>query len=216
MGRQLQLATTDADEIELLRFIRSLAPIRVFQSFARSSDEMWIEDWETRKIPAVVRYANDFVILRGFYIWPQTFPWSPEYAQTGGPNCRPEDTGQFYIANKNAAPIFDFSRSFLDEHSYGRIYWARNFSAPNGLDYDEEAFARFTDSVWRWIRKVSHRSNAIKNSPYFLPDAWSRYGRVAAYHEAEKKAHDELVARNRKYMIEVLGGRVVKDESSPD
>ena len=45
-----------------------------------------------------------------------------------------------------------------------------------------------------------------------LPDAWSRYGHVAAHHAAEKKADDELVARNRKYMIEVLGGRVVKDE----
>src|SRR5262249_41851199 len=144
MGRQLQLATTDDDEVELLRFIRSLAPIRVFQSFARSTAaELWIDDWETRKIPAA-----------GFYIWPQTFPWSPQYAQTGGPNCRPQDAGQFYIANKDAAPVFHFSRSFLDEHRYGRIYWARDFSAPQGLAYDEDAFARLTDSVWRWIRKV--------------------------------------------------------------
>jgi len=67
MGRQLQLATTDADEVELLRFIRSLAPIRVFQSFARSTAELWIDDWETRKFPDAL-----------FCIWPQTFPWSPD------------------------------------------------------------------------------------------------------------------------------------------
>ena len=210
MGRQLQLATTQPDEVELLSFIRSLAPIRVFLPFAPSRDELWVDDWETRKIP-----KPKFYLGSGFYIWPQTFPWSPEYAQTGGPNCRPEDARQFYIANKDAAPIFHFSRSFLDEHSYGRIYWARDFSAPDGLDYDVEAFARFTDSVWRWIRKVGRRSpNAFKysaaRSAYFLPDAWSRYGNVAAYHAAEKKAHDDLVSHNRKYCIEILGGRPAK------
>ncbi len=208
MGRQLQLATTEKDEVELLRFIRSLTPIRVFRSFARSTAELWIDDWENRKIP-----SPKFHYAAGFYIWPQTFPWSPEYAQTGGPDCRPADAGQFYIANVNEAPVFHFSRSFLDEHSYGRIYWARDFSAPNGLDYDEEAFARLTDSVWRWIRKVSHRpSDATKHSRYFLPDAWSRYGQFAAYHDAEKKELEELVARNQKYMIEVLGGKVVKNK----
>jgi allantoicase len=66
MGRQLQLATTDDDEVELLRFIRSLAPIRVFQTFARSTAELWLDDWETRRIPAAG-------ILK-LSIWPQTFP----------------------------------------------------------------------------------------------------------------------------------------------
>lgn len=203
MGRQLQLATTDTDEVELLRFISSLAPIRVFQSSARSIAELWIDEWQTRKIPAA--------LIR---IWPQTFPWSPEYRQTGGPDCRPEDAGQFYIANDHDAPVLEFSRSFLDRVDYGRIYWARNFSAPNRLDYDEEAFARLTDSVWRWIRKVSHRlPDDKKHSPYFLPDAWSRYGAdVQGYRAAKQRRLDELVARNRKYCIEVLGGRVVKDE----
>jgi hypothetical protein len=200
MGRQLQLATTEADEVELLRFIRSRAPIRVFQSFAPSTAGLWIDDWETRKIPAA-----------WFRIWPQTFPWSPEYGQTGGRECRPESAGQFYIVNAHTAPVFEFSRSFLDKHSYGRIYWARGFSAPHGLEYDAGAFARLTDSVWRWIRKVSHRvADAGTHSPYFLPDAWSRYGQVAAYHAAEKKAHDDLVERNLKYAVEVLGARIVK------
>ena len=35
----------------------------------------------------------------------------------------------------------------------------------------------------------------------------------AAYRAEEKKALDELVERNRKYAIEVLGGRIVKNES---
>jgi hypothetical protein len=206
MGRQLQLATTTKDEVELLRFISRFSPIRVLQCQAHSIEELWFDDWETREIE-LPGFA------RSFDIWPQKFAWSPEYRQTGGPDCRPEHAGQFYVANAHTAPVFQFTRSFLHEHSYGRIYWARDFSAPDGLDYDTEAFARLTDSVWRWIRKVSHRSpDARTHSPYFLPDAWSRYGRFAAYHAAEKRATDELVARNRKYMIEVLGGRGVKDE----
>ena len=206
MGRQLQLATTTKDEVELLRFISRLSPIRVLQCQARSIEELWVDDWETREIE-LPGFA------RSFEIWPQKFAWSPEYRQTGGPDCRPEHAGLFYAANAHDAPVFQFTRSFLEKHSYGRIYWARDFSAPDGLNYDAEAFARLTDSVWRWIRKVGRRSpNAATPSPHFLPDAWSRYGQYAAYHAEEHKALDELVARNRKHMIEVLGGRVVKDE----
>ena len=168
MGRQLQLATTQRDEVELLRFVRSLAPIRVFQSFAYSIDELWIDDWETREISA------------DFRIWPQTFAWSPEYAQTGGPKCPPERAGLFYVDNAHTAPVLEFSRSVLEQQRYGRIYWARDFAAPDGLNYDAEAFARFVDSVWRWIRRVSRRlPDAAAYSPYFLPDAWSLYGKVA-------------------------------------
>jgi hypothetical protein len=169
MGRQLQLATTRSDEVELLRFIRSLAPIRVFQSFAPSLDELWIDDWEVREIPTA-----------SFGIWPQTFDWSPEYAQTGGPKCPPERAGHFYVANSHTAPVLEFSRSFLMEHRYGRIYWGRDFAAPQGLAYDAEAFARFTDLVWRWVRKVGRRLPLARTySPYFLPDAWSCYGNTA-------------------------------------
>src|SRR5438034_6206037 len=119
MGRQLQLATTQPDEVELLRFVSSLTPIRVFQSSARSMDELWVDDWEKREIPTA-----------GFRIWPQTFAWSPEYAQTGGPQCPPESAGLFYVANAHTAPVLEFSRSFLQRHHYGRIYWARDFAAP--------------------------------------------------------------------------------------
>ena len=116
----------------------------------------------------------------GFDIWPQSFDWSPEYAQTGGPKCPPERAGLFYIANAHSAPVLQFSRSFLEEQLYGRVYWGRDFSAPHGLDYDAEAFSRFTDSVWRWIRKVGRRlPDATTYSPYFLPDAWSRYRHVS-------------------------------------
>ncbi len=161
MGRQLQLATTRTDETQLLRFIASLAPIRVFQSFAVSQDALWVPNYE-----------NVDVQWPMLYIWPLTFPWSPIYAQTGGPGCPRECIGQFYIANSHIAPVLELSCSDLLRRRHGRIYWGRDFSAPNGLDYDGTAFSKFVDRVWRWIRKVGTRVSRDSLAPYYLPDAY--------------------------------------------
>lgn len=155
-----QLATTRADEAELLRFIASLAPIRVFQSQAETPEALWIPEPETIAAPP-----------RLLYIWPQMFPWSPTYKQTGGPECPPESAGFFYIENAQTAPVLQLSRTDLSQHRHGRIYWASDFSAPYGLSYDRAAFSRFVDSVWRWIRKVGKRASRDQYSPYYLPDA---------------------------------------------
>jgi hypothetical protein len=160
MGRQLQLATTRTDEAELLRFIASLAPIRVFQSQAATPDALWLPDYESISAPPWM-----------LYIWPETFPWSPAYKQTGGPQCPPERSGLFYIANTHTAPVLELSRSDLSQRRFGRIYWGSDFSAPHGLDYDSAAFSRFVDSVWRWIRKVGKRTSRDSYSPYYLPEA---------------------------------------------
>jgi hypothetical protein len=160
MGRQLQLDTTQVDDAMLIQFVATLAPIRVFQSHTRTQEELWIPEPETCGIPPWI-----------LYIWPQTFPWTPTYQQTGGPDCPPESAGFFYIANKNVAPILELTRSDITRQQYGRIYWGSNFSAPNGLAYDEVAFSRFVDSVWRYIRKFGTRPKGGKHSPYFLPDA---------------------------------------------
>ena len=82
MGRQLPIAATRQDEVELLRFISTLAPIRVFQNFASCPEELWIADWERQEVPGC-----------GYSIWPQCFPWEPAYGQTGGPGCPPERAG---------------------------------------------------------------------------------------------------------------------------
>ena len=107
--------------------------------------------------------------------------------------------------------MLEFTGSLLDQYSAGRIYWARNFAAPYGLAYDEESFARFTDKVWRWIRKVGRKlPEDPARSPYFLPDAWSRYSKT--YYAEKERALAELVARNRNYVIKVIRARVVKGE----
>ena len=171
MGRQLPIAATHRDEVELLRFISTLAPIRVFQNFAPTVEELWIADWERQEIAGC-----------SYSIWPQGFPWQPAYGRTGGPGCPPELAGSFYVANRSAAPVLELSRSYLEERRYGRIYWARDFSAPAGLAYDAAAFARLVDQVWRWVRRLGRRPPEDPHTvtPYFLPDAWSRFGAPGA------------------------------------
>lgn len=154
MGRQLPVVTTPRDERELLRFIHSLSPIRVFRCFTPTPEELWITDWERREIP--VRFYN---------IWPEAFPWEPAYGQT--------NSGDWYVSNASAAPVIEFSRG-SDERKDGRVYWARSFSAAQGLAYDERAFSKLVDQVWRWIRKHGRRLSTEPYAPYYLPDAWAR------------------------------------------
>ena len=166
MGRQLQLATTRADEAEFLRFVASLAPIRVFQNFAATPDDLWFADYGSIAFPP-----------RILHIWPQTFPWVPIYKQTGGPGCLPEMAGRFYVANTGAAPVLELSRSDLSQGRHGRIYWSRNFAAPVGLDYDEAAFSRLVDKIWRWVRKASRSVPSGSGTPslHYLPDAYKSH-----------------------------------------
>ncbi len=132
------------------------------QDHALTVDALWIDDWET--CDDLPQFLN---------IWPQAFAWTPSYSQTGGPRCPANRRGEYYVNNKGSAPLFEFSGSTLEHKRYGRIYWARHFSAPDGLEYDEAAFSRLTDAVWRWIRKVGKRGPA-KPDVYFLPDAWQK------------------------------------------
>jgi hypothetical protein len=82
--------------------------------------------------------------------------------------------GWYYIRDKWTAPAIEFSRSNLENEQYGRIYWAKHFMAPNGLDYDVEAFSKWFDKVVRWVRKHGKRPINSAYKPYFLPDAWSQ------------------------------------------
>lgn len=163
MGRQLQLAMRVEDERNLLRFVSSLARIRVMRMFARTKDELFIDDWEESELPLDV------------YVWPEGFPWAHRFAQTGGPKCRREDRGFYYVSNLNTAPVLEIRRGSPPDAHLGRIYWARDFAAPHGLEYDDQAFSKLVDAVWRWIRRAGRRSE--KRGPWFLPEAWEHYAR---------------------------------------
>lgn len=167
MGRQLPLAATPPDEIALLRFIDSITPIRVFQTFAPSVEELWIPDWRDA-------LPSGWGVL---HVWPQSFPWTPEYGITGGPGCPPERAGQHYVANTSRGPVLELSRSVPDQDRWGRLYWSGQYAAPPGEEQDAAAFGVLLDAVWRWVRKHGRRQPGLASEirPYFLPDAWARY-----------------------------------------
>lgn len=168
MGRQLPIVATPADERQLLEFVQSLSPIRVFVPFAKDVNSLWIDDWDHAKIDGF-----------HFNIWLQSFVWEPEYKQTGGPRCPKERTGLWYVSNASSAPVIEVSRPLENGLSGGRVYWGSDFSAPNGLNYDASAFARVVDRIWKWVRRNGRRqlSENRPAGPYLLPDAWHQFSK---------------------------------------
>lgn len=165
MGRQLPIIATPSDERDLLNFIGTLSPIRVYVLFAETIDALWIDDWGHRDIEGFA-----------FGVWLQSYPWAPEYKQTGGPRCPPDRRGRWYVSNGNVAPVIEISRPIPSSTAGGRIYWAREFSALDGLAYDSVDFASKVNRVWNWIRRNAQRrlSNGKRDGPYYLSEAWSR------------------------------------------
>ena len=163
MGRQLPICASVGDEIELLRFIATFSPIRVFRPFAQSQEALWIDYWERGSI-------NVF----DYSVWLQKFAWTPEFGETGGPGCPPERAGWYYVKNSSAAPVVEISRPPAGSCYGGRIYWAKNFSAPKGLNYDVAEFSRIVDQIWKWVRRNGHREKGDGSmvEPFFLPQAW--------------------------------------------
>ena len=174
MGKQIAICTTAEDEKSILRFLLTLTPFRVFCSHQESKEHVWVDDWESRDLDS---------IAVGYNIWPTRFEWTPIYDQTGGPGCPPDRAGFWYIAKTGDAPILELVKTDWDKRRPGRLYWSKNFSAPEGLPYDAEEFSKLVDSVWKWIRKVGKHPPEERNTndrysmmtdAWALPDAWNK------------------------------------------
>ena len=80
-----------------------------------------------------------------YYLWNRSFLWAPEIVRHGD---------HVSIGNKNAAPLIEYTRhNFAGSEPVGRVYWAKNFSAPDGLAYDSASFSKWFDTVARWVRR---------------------------------------------------------------
>src|SRR5260221_139223 len=73
------------------------------------------------------------------------------------PGCPSDRAGLYYVSNSGTAPVLEISRPPAGSLYGGRIYWANQFSAPHGLDYEAKSFSRHVDRIWRWIRRNGHR-----------------------------------------------------------
>ncbi|PWU18183.1 MAG: hypothetical protein C5B50_09760 [Verrucomicrobia bacterium] len=196
MGKQTAIALTSADERAFLTFLRSIAEVKLFVSSAPTVDSLWVDSFDCGEGHTM------------FYVWNTAFAWSPEYGTVTADRSGTTN-GHWFVSNKDAAPLLEYSRHSF-QHSRGggrgRLYWSKYFSGIPA--YDVLAFERWYSTVVRWLKKdaVYDRKAAVWVKRTSL-ETWG------AYRAAEEKELEELVARNRKYCIEVLGGRPArKDE----
>ena len=161
MGRQIQIAATPVDEKAFLEFLRQEADFILLESHAPTIAQLYKVSFE--KV-----FRDHFQ----YQIWNRAFPWEPQYGQVQENPYNPDKIGWYYMRNKGAAPLIEFNRTNIDRPQFGRIYWSKYFSAPNGLDYDVEAFTKWFDKVIRWVRKNSAGKITTSWVTWFLPDAW--------------------------------------------
>lgn len=109
-----------------------------------------------------------------YAIWNKSFEWLPEYGAIGPAAHDPSHIGWRYIANKSTAPLLQVSRTNPISGQAGRLYWAKDFSASNGLAYDVVVFGKWVDSIWRWVRKHGDKASELPLEPYVLPGAMER------------------------------------------
>ncbi|MDQ0573028.1 hypothetical protein QFZ42_004862 [Variovorax paradoxus] len=59
---------------------------------------------------------------------------------------------QLQIAMNEADEKDFFSRSNFPSDVPGRLFWAEDFAASDGLAYDAAPLSKRIDWVWRWVR----------------------------------------------------------------
>lgn len=160
MGRQLQLLMSASDEKSFIAFLRSTASIQIIESFAPTTDALWVED-----------FNPSFVEHHTYAIWNKAFSWIPQFGTVGPKAHEPSHIGWRYICNTPSAPLLTVSRSNPLTGESGRLYWAKDFVASNGLTYDVANFNQWVDAIWRWVRKHGSKTQELPLEPYVLPGA---------------------------------------------
>lgn len=150
MGRQIAVSLSEEDEKAFIAFLRSAADIQLLESFASTQDGLFVDHFAPKSDG---HWSYD--------IWNRRFAWDPVFAQTRLDLPEPERRGRWYIGNKGAAPLLQYTRAGGGGgREAGRVYWAKYFTAPEGLDYDVAGFEVWYESVVRWLRKRK-RSHTI-------------------------------------------------------
>ena len=134
MGRQVATKLSEEQEQALLTFLRKSADVALIRASAPTSDGIFHQHFAPRA---------DWHWI--YYLWNRAYPWVPEIS---------EHQGHLLVGNTNAAPLIEYTRhNFGGSEPVGRIYWARDFVAPDGLSYDADSFNRWFDSVAGWVRR---------------------------------------------------------------
>src|SRR2546422_4172129 len=158
MGRQIPLFAAQADVDALIDFLRDTAEVAIFVGFAETAAGLWIETPRVDEDPF-------------FYVWNKRFPWTPNYGRVGENAQNPAHKGWHYVANTGAAPVIEFDCGTVAKRRYGRMYWSKYFTAPDGLQYDVDAFSHWYDKILGWIRKQGKKRPGDNSGAYYLPKA---------------------------------------------
>jgi hypothetical protein len=167
VGKQTAVAMTDEDERVFLDFLREGQEVRLLTLFAPTEEAIWVDEFQPRE-------DGNWL----YFIWNVQFGHTFQYGRLG--EQAPEDRrGWTYLDGHSRAPLIEYSRhNFSDTQGsmYGRIYWSKLRDASEETGYDVEAFAGWYDRIARWIRKHGRQKEKGSYDPYFLPDAWEKYG----------------------------------------
>jgi hypothetical protein len=177
VGKQIQLAMNAEDERSFLLFLKSTADIQIFEAFAPSSDGLFVEGFDSSR-------GGHW----SYYVWNKQFDWAPQFGTVGDLSYDPAHIGWKYISNSSLAPLLEVNRSDIAAAKTGRLYWGKDFAAPNGLNYDAKAFSSWVDQIWRWVRKHGQKVDSLPLAPYFLPSAYQEW--KAAHETAEARQRD--------------------------
>ena len=100
MGRQISIVATLEDERAFLDFLRTTAKLRIFENFAPTVPELWVES-----------FAAQFEGHISYRIWNTAFAWEPTYLEVGPRAHDPTFIGWSYVSNAGSAPVLEFDRS---------------------------------------------------------------------------------------------------------
>ena len=134
MGRQVVAKLSDEQEQAMLDFLRQSADVALIRAAAPTADGLFTQQFSPR---------GDWHWI--YYLWNREHPWTPQII---------EHRDHVSIGNTATAPLIEYTRhNFGGAEPTGRIYWAKDFSAPDSLDYDAASFSRWFDSVAGWLRR---------------------------------------------------------------
>jgi hypothetical protein len=139
MGRQVEASLSEDEERALLLYMRAGTNVQIIRTFAPTQAGLLVDSFEPRG-------EGNW----SYYLWNRSFDWQPQFSVTR------TDPPASYVSNATVAPLLEYSRH--TQHGPGRIYWAKNFSAPEGLTYDSSAFERWYNSVARWVKRLASGS----------------------------------------------------------
>jgi len=155
MGRQIQICTTDDDNLSFEQFLKQNFDCVFFQSSAPTAEELIIDSFKETSYP----FSSQILI------WNKSFPWVPAHKP-----MKFAEREYYLLENMRGAPLIEFSKTIPDRN--GRIYWAKYFLSTE-LSYNVADFENFYFSVMRWfIKNAAGKVKYAGINTYYLEEAW--------------------------------------------